>query len=212
MDGRENRACEPGRDRILRSARALFTVHGYASVSMQQIANAAEVNKATLYHHFRDKEDLFVAVVRGEQARLGADIANELAAGGSLRDELQRIASRIFASTRSDFGRLMADFKEHVTERRRAALILQDPPPWIVLLPAFERATADCEIRPVSPLFAAELFFIMIFGHVRWFRTGDDRPAPDEDLAETIVGVLLDGIGTCPDTQMRTNPLEEDHS
>lgn len=77
-----------GGERILREAPALFTAHGYASVSMQQIADAAGVNKATLYHHFRDKEDLFVAVIAAEFERERAGIAGALAAEGDLRNRL----------------------------------------------------------------------------------------------------------------------------
>ena len=36
------------RERIVREARALFTSHGYAAVSMQQIATAAEINKEVM--------------------------------------------------------------------------------------------------------------------------------------------------------------------
>src|SRR4051812_6883143 len=119
-----------GRGRILREARMLFTAQGYASVSMQLIADAAAVNKATLYHHFRDKEDLFVAVMAGEFARMAAGVEGVLAEGGCLRDQLVRVAGYVFASHRSDFGRLAADLHEHVSERRRAELMTRCAPPW----------------------------------------------------------------------------------
>ena len=44
-----------GRARVVQQARELFLAQGYAAVSMQQIADAVGVNKATLYHYFRDK-------------------------------------------------------------------------------------------------------------------------------------------------------------
>src|SRR3954468_2511889 len=94
-----------GRGRILREARLLFTAQGYAAVSMQQIADAAGVNKATLYHHFDDKEDLFVSVMAEEFTRLSADLGEVIAEGGSLRDQLVHVAVHIFSSHRSDFGR-----------------------------------------------------------------------------------------------------------
>ncbi len=58
-----------GRNRILLEARPLFVARGFNAVSMQQIADAVGVNKATLYHHFRDKEELFLEVVREEIER-----------------------------------------------------------------------------------------------------------------------------------------------
>src|SRR3954469_10540891 len=105
-----------GRGRILREARLLFTAQGFAAVSMQQIADAAGVNKATLYHHFVDKEDLFVSVMAEEFARMATAMGDVLAEGGSLRDQLTRVAGHIIAYHQSDFGRLAADLHEHVNE------------------------------------------------------------------------------------------------
>src|SRR5215207_7179790 len=48
-----------GQVRIVRAAYPLFVEQGYVSVSMQEIADAVPLNKATLYHHFQNKDDLF---------------------------------------------------------------------------------------------------------------------------------------------------------
>ncbi|WP_202126112.1 TetR/AcrR family transcriptional regulator [Actinomadura physcomitrii] len=39
-------------------AARLFDQHGYASVSMEQIASAADIAKPTLYHYFRGKDEI----------------------------------------------------------------------------------------------------------------------------------------------------------
>lgn len=49
---------------ILEAAKQLFVQHGYAGVSMDQIAAAAGVSKLTLYSHFGDKDNLFIAAVQ----------------------------------------------------------------------------------------------------------------------------------------------------
>ena len=49
---------------ILEGARQEFLVHGYASTSMDRVALAAGVSKATVYSHFHDKESLFSALVK----------------------------------------------------------------------------------------------------------------------------------------------------
>jgi TetR/AcrR family transcriptional regulator len=53
-----------GRERLLASAQRLFAERGYASVSIQQIALAAGLSKATVFHHFPTKESLYLEVVR----------------------------------------------------------------------------------------------------------------------------------------------------
>jgi TetR/AcrR family transcriptional regulator, regulator of autoinduction and epiphytic fitness len=49
---------------ILQGAIQEFLQHGYAATSMDKIAKAAGVSKATVYSHFRDKESLFNAVIQ----------------------------------------------------------------------------------------------------------------------------------------------------
>jgi AcrR family transcriptional regulator len=184
-----------GRGRILREARALFTAQGFAAVSMQQIADAAAVNKATLYHHFRDKEDLFVSVMEDEFRRMAASVEAAIAAGGPLRDQLRRVAAHVFASSQSDFGRLAADLHEQVSERRRAELMARRPPPWEQIRDAVERAQQRGEVRDVDADLVARLFFAMIRSQIWWSRLATGYTEPDERLAATIADLLLDGIG-----------------
>ncbi|WP_036477819.1 TetR/AcrR family transcriptional regulator [Myxosarcina sp. GI1] len=48
---------------ILKGAMQEFLKHGYAATSMDKVAKAAGVSKATVYSHFGDKEGLFNAVM-----------------------------------------------------------------------------------------------------------------------------------------------------
>jgi TetR/AcrR family transcriptional regulator, regulator of autoinduction and epiphytic fitness len=48
---------------ILSGGMKEFLVHGYAATSMDRVAAAAGVSKATVYSHFKDKEGLFIALI-----------------------------------------------------------------------------------------------------------------------------------------------------
>ncbi|MBD2728655.1 TetR/AcrR family transcriptional regulator [Nostoc sp. FACHB-892] len=50
-------------EKILQGAMQEFLAHGYAGASMDRVAVAASVSKATVYSHFQDKEGLFKALV-----------------------------------------------------------------------------------------------------------------------------------------------------
>jgi AcrR family transcriptional regulator len=82
---------------LLEAACELFSDRGYAAVSTEEIVQSAGVTRGALYHHFRDKRDLFAAVVeqveqdvleRVAEAALGeADPwAQQLAAVGAYLD------------------------------------------------------------------------------------------------------------------------------
>jgi AcrR family transcriptional regulator len=61
--GRKAEQSEATRTALLSAARELFAQHGYAGVATERIVAAAGVTRGALYHHFRDKKDLFRAVV-----------------------------------------------------------------------------------------------------------------------------------------------------
>jgi len=59
-----------GAKKILDAAEALFAEHGYHGVSVQDIAKAAEVSKANVYHHFSSKDDLYFAVIKNSMQEM----------------------------------------------------------------------------------------------------------------------------------------------
>jgi AcrR family transcriptional regulator len=54
---------ESTRRALLSSARKLFGSRGYANTSVDEVVKDAGVTKGALYHHFKDKDDLFRSVV-----------------------------------------------------------------------------------------------------------------------------------------------------
>ena len=75
------------RDAILDAARDLFMSNGFAGTSMDSLATAAHVSKATLYSHFADKETLYRALIESKvkdyrlqdfSSRLSGDMARDL--------------------------------------------------------------------------------------------------------------------------------------
>ena len=51
---------------MLNAGQRLFAQSGYAAVSMDDVARAAGVSKATLYAHFTSKENLFAEILAAE--------------------------------------------------------------------------------------------------------------------------------------------------
>ncbi len=56
--------------RTISAALELFTEHGIAGTSLQMIADAIGVTKAAIYHQFKTKDEIVVAAVEVELARL----------------------------------------------------------------------------------------------------------------------------------------------
>src|SRR5713226_9759478 len=57
---------------LLRIARRFFAERGYADTATEEIVQRARVTRGALYHHFKDKQDLFRAVLHEEQSKVAA--------------------------------------------------------------------------------------------------------------------------------------------
>lgn len=63
--------------RILTAAQVLFMNHGYTAVTTRMIAEAADVRQPLLYHYFKTKEALYLAVVMAVSEDMASKIAHE---------------------------------------------------------------------------------------------------------------------------------------
>jgi AcrR family transcriptional regulator len=76
------------RTALIKAARALFAEKGYADTGTEEIVQRAGVTRGALYHHFRDKEDLFRAVFEELQREFLARTREGEAASGGLWESL----------------------------------------------------------------------------------------------------------------------------
>jgi AcrR family transcriptional regulator len=94
------------RARLSQSARKLFIVEGYDATSIDEIAERVDLTKGAFYHHYRNKQEIFLQVFEAieeeltARVRLASRAADPWAGlkagcnaflGEALRDDVQRI-------------------------------------------------------------------------------------------------------------------------
>ncbi|MCI2238241.1 TetR/AcrR family transcriptional regulator [Paenibacillus sp. TRM 82003] len=95
------RAARPSeaRERLLRTASALFYAEGVRAVGVDRVVAEAAVTRATFYRHFPGKQDLVVAYLQGVDAavrRAAGDVPEEpAAAAGWLRRFSGRVSGEL---------------------------------------------------------------------------------------------------------------------
>ena len=70
---------EQARTRILECAQSLFSSKGYCAVTMQDISQASGFSRGGLYRHFASTEEIFLEIIRREQANAAASLERALA-------------------------------------------------------------------------------------------------------------------------------------
>jgi AcrR family transcriptional regulator len=95
------------RDQIVKAALNVFLENGYAATSMNRVAAQAGVIKATIYSHFKDKEQLFAAII--EEATIA-----KLAFDFNDKDRISALSPEVFMDELSNkFHTLEQDEEYH---------------------------------------------------------------------------------------------------
>lgn len=190
---------ERTRQRILRAALGCFAERGYAATAIQDIARAARVSKPALYYHFRDKADLFRALVteayearqrrlqtalasaRDIQTRLRAVMRSWFESFHENRQLLQLALATMFAAP----GDAPAGFDCRPLCRRNFDLVCE------AMREAQERGELN---RWLSPRELAQAFFGLAHTYLAGSMIYEEEP-PGRDLADRLVNLFLSGAG-----------------
>jgi TetR/AcrR family transcriptional regulator len=82
-----------GEQAILNAAEVLFAQKGFDAVSMSAIAKLANTSKPNIYHHFKNKNELYLAVMKAAVRRSSALLDTLEHAPGSFRQHLTEFAA-----------------------------------------------------------------------------------------------------------------------
>jgi len=60
---RKQKYAQETRDALIASSRTLFTEQGYSKTSLDLIAQSADLTKGAIYHHFKNKQEIFETIM-----------------------------------------------------------------------------------------------------------------------------------------------------
>ena len=176
-------------EKILTAAARLFAAHHFHEARMEDIAEAAEVGKGTLYRYFKDKEELYMALL----ARAADQMAERLREVEAVAGPRARLVAMVEA--------ILDYFDEHphLLDLIQHAEVMQGPDadlPWQrtrlenvrLLEDVFEEARKNGDFFVADP----ELAAWMLLGGLRPVLRWGAIPRPP-DLARRIVDQFLHG-------------------
>lgn len=149
-------------DQVLAGAREVFLRDGFEGASVDDIARAAGVSKATLYSYFPDKRLLFLEVAKAECRRAADEAEALIGEDVPVADALHLAGERIVAFAQSQFGQRM--FRMCVAESDRfpalGAAFYESGPKLVRarLVRFLEKAMARGEVRIDDLGLAADQF------------------------------------------------------
>jgi|LNFM01.1.fsa_nt_gb AcrR family transcriptional regulator len=178
---------------ILQHAARLFASRGFPGTSMNELAAAAGISKALLYHYYEDKYQLLVAIAEGHIDRLTALVEEVHAQPQAAEARLRRLIARFveeYAHAHAHHQVLVQDIKylDDDDEQRIRAKERTVVSAFAQAIAAVHPALAVTKIE--KPL--AMLFFGMINWMFTWFREGGALDY--DDMSRLVTDFVIGGL------------------
>jgi AcrR family transcriptional regulator len=183
------------RERILREATRLFVARGYHGLSMREIAEAVGVSKAGLYYHFKDKEDLFLAILTDNLERMEREIQTDGQAG-TTRARVRALTEAIFrqAPEQRAIIRLASQEMGHLSQAARIRFNEVYHQKFIGRVQAIlAEGIASGELRPMDPSQATWILLGMMYPF--FYPAHSSELGPPEDAIDLMLAIFFDGAG-----------------
>lgn len=205
----EEQTLSTSKQAILDAAQDLLARHGYAGLSMRELAIESGLAKATIYHYFQDKEEIFRQVLerdmRTVHEHILAAVAQEEGCLAKLRAfvytmfSLMHARRSIIMSVLRELGENKQLFHEVVCAHRRTHLR--------PLMDLIQQGVDEGIFRPVNIEYTTYSLLGMINAFVAFkfylhdpLETDQDRQAFtfDADAAEHTLRLILEGLQRPP--------------
>ncbi|MES2944593.1 MAG: TetR/AcrR family transcriptional regulator [Pseudomonadota bacterium] len=184
---------EDQREMILEQAARLFARHGYPSTSMNQVAEACKLSKATLYHYYRDKYSLLVSIADNHVSRLAALVEDEefrpLKGEVRLRHLIKRIVEEY--SGAQDAHRVLTEDVRFLEPEDRERVLDKER----LVVAGFAQAVTEMQPRLAGAHLSKPLT-MLLFGMINWMFTWM-KPGGELDhaaMGPIVADLFLGGV------------------
>jgi AcrR family transcriptional regulator len=186
---------------ILAGAMALFSRDDWPSVSMDQIAAAADVSKGTLYNHFASKDDIYARLLIDFSGRVAARL-EDLQPGALAEQQVREILAVLWDAYRENpsYRRISyycerEGFRAALSDPLRAELYLLDGR-FVSLTAAVLRQGIDAGSFREAPMLELQLglrFVLAGMSRVVW--SSEVTAARDDAMFRALCDFVLNGLG-----------------
>ncbi len=189
---------KPGlRTQILAISTRLFVTYGFNGVSMREIAAEAGISKAGLYYHFKDKKDLFLAILNHHLDDMQNILVDCKKSGKDTHTRLRCLAELIFANPPEQRAIIRLGTHEMMSldQKTRSAFDQVYHQKFIGLIEGIiEEGIQNGEIRPFNVHLITWTFLGMLYPF--FILNRQMNPEEIEEIINTTLKIFFEGIKT----------------
>lgn len=187
------------RRRIVQVAEELYYAGGYERINLQTIAERLGVSKTALFHHFKNKQELFYATLMAVGEHHYAMFAQAVAEGGpDVRSKLRNIMRRLADESPFDMMRFMrGEYALLTPEQQQAVGQAWQRGMFDVVRRVLDEGVARGELRPLDTTLLTFTFLHLCLllqrGDAAMYG-GSGAGAPPDIPYDSLLDVFLRGV------------------
>jgi len=186
---------------ILDLAIPLFAKSGYAGVSMRDIANVVGIKAASLYHHFPDKQSLYLQAIARAFEDKAQGFAEALTVTGTPKKRLAGFV-QIFTTlmSKDPYFRLLLQRELLDGDEQRLKLLAKEVfrEPFIAMEELAEELVPGCDTHMAAMSIASLILYHLETAPIRRYLPGGKaRHNKPDVIADHVTRLLLNGLKGC---------------
>lgn len=179
---------------ILRTAAYQFMEHGFEKVSLEGVAQACSVTKASVYYYFNNKGILFTECLLFVLKMAHDQTAKIINGDGTLQERLQQVATGHMRNTHVEFETMMREASPSLSEEQIQKIRERELALHLLMADVFQKAMDKGEIVASDPLLLAHVFTAMLTVKNRSEIINKEKPV--EQAAAEIIEILWKGLSS----------------
>jgi len=183
------------RSRILETSARLFAHQGFEGTSINEIADEVNLSKATLYHYFSGKEDIYSEIIVDTLDRLLASVREAVARKD--RPPARLVAAmeahaQFFEDNFWAFTAMLIGFGGIRELNRRARAVALRDIYEAIFRDIVTAGIAAGDFRAGDPAVAARAILSMLNWMARWYKPGGAKRA--REFAQEYAALMMRGL------------------
>lgn len=188
---------------IVQAARNVFLSQGFGSTSMEDIARVAGMGKASIYHYFSSKEELFNEIITLEIEEMENEMLAELKKHKTAEEKIQAFITTKFYRIRTRYHQMESKLNlwKELGEQYHHVMMRFGQKEAEIIASIFVSGMTTGEFRQVDPLKLSAMMMTYFWGmQYSVYRQSciDGFTKPDLDVAEAnskfFTSIMLTGI------------------
>ena len=193
----ENQSKKQRQSQIMEAAMKVFTQKGYANARMDDIVEEAGLSKGAIYHYYKGKRELFLALIEHWETQTFPDFYIKSEKNLSASDALRNFSNEIIKvfKTRNYVFHAEVEFwslSNQDDEVRKRSQILYEK-----IINLFElvikKGIRTKEFIKVDPRTTA-IYMLSVFQGINWFCIFDDKTLSAENYIRESIELIISGL------------------